>query len=109
MIQASKVNIVSYDIIKRCQKFDTNDTGSIPAFVLINILKHNNSGVFDPTFLALLKCDLEVLNFDGSVNYIDFVESFSWEDGEIKHDNAIVLKIDASSNKKFEWVLKKVC
>ena len=76
---------------------------------MINILKHNNSGVFDPTFLALLKCDLEVLNFDGSVNYIDFVESFSWEDGEIKHDNANVRKIDASSNLKFEHVLKMVC
>jgi hypothetical protein len=96
-------------VIKRCQQFDTNDTGSIPVFVLINILKHNNSGVFNETFLAFLKCDLEGLTFDGSVNYRDFVESFSWEDGVKKQDNSHLQKIDATTALKFEEVLRKVC
>lgn len=65
-------------------QFDTTDTGSIPAFVLVNILKHNLPGLFTEEILMGLQYELECLAFDNLVNYMEFVQIFLQDAGNVK-------------------------
>ena len=58
---------------KKFAQFDTTDTGTIPAFVLVNVLKHNLPGLLTEEILLGLQYELECLAFDNLVNYSEFV------------------------------------
>lgn len=74
----SGVEIDPVMIINKCKQFDTNDSGSIPVYALLNIIKNNNSGVFRSDVLILIRYELERLTYDGSVDYHTFINSFNW-------------------------------
>jgi hypothetical protein len=64
--------------------------------------------VFDKNCLALMRCELENLNYDGTVDYHEFVNSFSWGDDGDQFVAHTEIKISEQSATEFEILLVKI-